>query len=241
MRCRGCGVARPDPIATQVARRIRADIIGGGLAPGTRLTEKLLTERYAVSRMPVREALRALEAEGLVDTRPFAGSSVAASPEEDADDLFDVRLVVEAATARRAAECAAAQLAAGEPDARWWSVRREVSQVLEEGDLRIAEHNFEALAALNMRFHALVADLSGSASLRGVLHQISGRIEWLFAAHVTHRGPSAWSEHREIMRLIDGGDSAGAAALMELHVTLARDGYRKLVGTSNLSLTPDPE
>ena len=106
-----------------VAAQIRTDIIKGKLEPGAKLREVALAERYEVSRIPIREALRALEADGLVESRKFSGSVVAPSPAEDAEDLFEIRIVLESATAKRAARRAAELSAGGEHDAQWSEIR----------------------------------------------------------------------------------------------------------------------
>ncbi|WP_453985073.1 GntR family transcriptional regulator [Brevibacterium casei] len=208
-----------------VGARIRADIIAGNLEPGTKLRETALAEQYAVSRIPVREALRSLEAEGLVESRPYVGSVVAPSPIEDAEDLFEIRIVLEAATARRAAKRAAAQADGGEPDPRWRAVRKEINEILDDGDTVIAESRFHDLAVLNMRFHFAIAELSGSLSLISLLRQISGKIEWLYSLNVSRRGTQAWPEHRAILAAVDAGQETTAAELMGAHVARSRDAY----------------
>lgn len=208
-----------------VTKRIRDDIISGALPSGSRLTETALAARYEVSRMPVRESLRALAAEGLVEIRPYAGARVAALPDDDAADLFAVRIELEAATARRAGERARRQITGGDPDPGWWEVRRGIAAVLEQGDAAIAAGDLVSLAPLNMRFHQGVAELSGSMALASVLEQISGRIEWLYSVNVTRRGQGAWSEHHQIMQAIDAGDPPQASERMRQHVQGSRDSY----------------
>lgn len=208
-----------------VGARIRSDIISGVLAPGTKLRETALAKQYAVSRIPVREALRSLEAEGLVESRPYVGSVVAPSPIEDAEDLFEIRIVLESATARRAAKRAAALADGEEPDPRWRAVRKEINDILEAGEVVIADGRFEELAMLNMRFHFAIAELSGSLSLISLLRQISGKIEWLYSLNVSRRGSRAWPEHRAILAAIDAGQEATAAELMGEHVGRSRDAY----------------
>ncbi|MGV2822005.1 GntR family transcriptional regulator [Brevibacterium casei] len=208
-----------------VGARIRSDIISGVLAPGTKLRETALAKQYAVSRIPVREALRSLEAEGLVESRPYVGSVVAPSPIEDAEDLFEIRIVLESATARRAAKRAAALADGEEPDPRWRAVRKEINDILKAGEVVIADGRFEELAVLNMRFHFAIAELSGSLSLISLLRQISGKIEWLYSLNVSRRGSRAWPEHRAILAAIDAGQEANAAKLMGEHVGRSRDAY----------------
>lgn len=218
-------VAAGEPSTLVVSTRIRSDIISGVLAPGTKLRETALAKQYAVSRIPVREALRSLEAEGLVESRPYVGSVVAPSPIEDAEDLFEIRIVLESATARRAAKRAAALADGEEPDPRWRAVRKEINDILKAGEVVIADGRFEELAVLNMRFHFAIAELSGSLSLISLLRQISGKIEWLYSLNVSRRGSRAWPEHRAILAAIDAGQEATAAELMGEHVGRSRDAY----------------
>ena len=208
-----------------VAAQIRTDIIQGRLEPGAKLREVALAEHYEVSRIPIREALRALEADGLVESRKYSGSVVAPSPVEDAEDLFEIRIVLESATAKRAARRAAELSAGGDHDAKWSEIRAEINEILEAGDAVIAEERFEDLAVLNMRFHFAIAELSGSLSFISLLRQISGKIEWLYSLNLMRRGPQAWPEHREIIAAIDAGQVEQAAEVMARHVRRSRDSY----------------
>lgn len=220
-----------DPAPRQrVQDEIRRDIILGKLPAGSRITETALAKNYGISRVPVREALRALEAEGFVESKPFAGSTVSAIPVDDADDLFAVREALEAATARRAARRAAAQFTTGTPDAEWWTKRKELAALLDEGDSVIADDRFDVLPELNTRFHLGIAELSGSASLTALLRQISGKIEWLYASDIDSRGKESWAEHRTIMAAIDSGNVPGAELGMSSHVHQSRTGYLSRFG-----------
>lgn len=218
--------AKAEPAAKQrVQDVIRHDIIFGNLLPGTRITEAALAEKYGISRVPVREALRALEAEGFVNSRPYAGSTVSAIPVDDADDLFAVREALEAATARRAARRAAAQLAAGAAGGDWLEKRRELAGIIAAGDAAVEKGNVELLPELNIRFHLGIAELAGSSSLTALLRQIAGKIEWLYASDLHSRGQRSWAEHRPVLAAIDAGNPAEAERLMTSHVHASRTGY----------------
>ncbi|SMY11483.1 GntR family transcriptional regulator [Brevibacterium jeotgali] len=218
-------------IAVRVTRRVRADIISGEIPPGTRLTEKLLSEQYEVSRVPVRECLRALEAEGLVIVRPYAGATVVEPQPADVDVLFDVRRTLEGEMVRRAAGRAAGragrQLEQDGPDEEWWALRREIGRVLDEGDEALQEGRVDELPGLNQRFHALLADMSASPSLSGILRQVSGKIERLFAHTGTYRGDAAWGEHKEILAAVVEGRVDEAGDLMASHLERSRAGLRE--------------
>ena len=225
-------------VKLSVQDAIRRDIIVGTLQPGTRITEASLSATHGVSRVPVREALRALEAEGFVESRANVGSRVAAIPVDDADDLFAVREALEVATARRAATRAAALFSASAPPPEeWWRIRRILAGILDDGDAAVEKGDLERLPALNNRFHLGIADLSGSASLGVLLRQLSGKIEWLYASDEHSRGKKLWPEHRVILAAIDAGDADRAGALMEWHVRQSRIGYL----SRSASRTPSSE
>lgn len=210
----------------RVKDEIRRDIIFGGLLPGTRVTEAALAQKYAVSRVPVREALRALEAEGFVESKPYAGSTVSDIPADEADDLFLVREALESALARRAARRSSRQFAEDEKGVEWRRVRKDLALLLDEGDTVVTGGDLRELPELNIRFHLGIAELSGSSSLMALLRQISGKIEWLYATDVDNRGKQSWSEHRLVLAAIDDGDPVEAERLMANHVSRSRTGYR---------------
>ena len=208
-----------------ISDRIRRDIIRGVLAPEAKITEAALAARYGSSRVPVREALRALAAEGFVESRPYAGSRVARLDPGEAGDLFDVRMAVESATARRAAKRAAGQASSGTPDPAWWATRRQLGEILSAGDSAAADGRLDVLPELNLRFHRGIADLADSASLQALLAQLAGKIEWLYASDVGFRGRDSWSEHRPILAAVDAGSPAEAQELMRAHIRRSKDSF----------------
>ncbi|GAA1493807.1 GntR family transcriptional regulator [Curtobacterium herbarum] len=221
----GCGTLGPVLNGAGVLDAIRRDIVAGDLLPGTRVTEAFLAERYGVSRVPVREALRGLEGEGFVVSQPNVGSRIAAIPFDEADDLFAVRESLEVATARRAATRARTLFDGDALPEDWWRVRRELGEVLDAGDAAVEHDELELLVDLNERFHLLVAALSGSTTLATLLRQLSRKIEWLYAMDTFSRGARLWPEHRRILSAIDAGDVETAVARMAAHVQQSRVGY----------------
>ncbi len=217
---------------------VRHDIISGVLTPGTRITEASLAERYGVSRVPVREALRALEAEGFVLSQANVGSRVAPIPVDDADDLFAVREALEIAIAQRAATRAMALFSAEAPSTLWFHARRELGIILDEGDAAVHSGELARLVELNDRFHLGIATLGASPSLGVLLRQLSGKIEWLYAADQNSRGKRLWPDHRVILSAIDAGDHELAGTLMKRHVRESRIGY---LSRHAVAVSSDPE
>lgn len=120
-------------LAEEVADRLRRDILTGTFSPGARLVAQVLEDRYGVSHIPIREALRILEAERLVTSRRGIGAVVAQVGEKDLHDLYEVRKVLEVHVLRRAiplyedavlgqAHAAFVRLDAATPsdDPAWW-------------------------------------------------------------------------------------------------------------------------
>ncbi len=121
----------PGTVATRVAELLRDDIIQGLIAGGERLSEVALAERYGVSRIPIREALRIVEGQGLVEIHPFSGAFVSELSTDDVVDIFEIHEALESIALRLALPqltsedlLAAEQLARKaerEPDPRRWA------------------------------------------------------------------------------------------------------------------------
>lgn len=197
----------------EVTGRLRADIVDGRLAPGERLVESRLSERYGVSRVPVREALRALEAEGLVVIEPYRGSTVATLSAAEAQDLFEVREAVERTSARRAAQRADDDTLIA------------LSVIVERGLAALDSGRLEVLPELNHRFHLTIASGGANPALVALQQQLSGTIRWLYASDVRHRAPESWAEHSSILAAVRERDAERAGTLMSEHVRASQRGF----------------
>ncbi|OJF84542.1 hypothetical protein NS14008_21345 [Nocardia seriolae] len=197
-----------------MCRAIRDDIIRGAYSPGQRLTEEAIAERHGVSRVPVREALRTLQAEGFASSRPYAGVFVAALTEEEAADLLEIRARLEPLCASRAA------------------VRRTPEQLgrLKEltalGQDAVAAGRLDELARLNSRFHEVLAEASGSTLLAQLTMQLSWKIAWVYSVELPRRAGDSWREHEEICAALEAGDPDRAAAVVAAHISHAASAYR---------------
>ncbi|WP_280220573.1 GntR family transcriptional regulator [Nocardia neocaledoniensis] len=198
----------------QVCRAIRDDIIRGDFVSGQRLTEDTLAERYGVSRVPVREALRTLEAEGFASSRPYAGTFVAELTEAEAADLLEIRALLEPLCASRAA------------------TRRSPEQLgrLKEltslGQEAVRDGRLDELARLNSRFHEVLAEASGSALLTQLITQLSWKIAWVYAVELPRRAEDSWDEHEQICAALAAGDAERARAVVAEHIAHAESAYR---------------
>jgi DNA-binding GntR family transcriptional regulator len=201
---------RASSVVTLAYDRIRALILAGDIPPGTRLGQVDLAEQLGVSRTPVREALRRLDAEGLVDFQDNRGFRVAELAIEAVVRRLEVRLLLEPGIARLAAERAtAADLAALEANARREERARSALAVHD------ASREFHLLVAAAAHNGELVATIKGLWLIevgRRLLAQRRAAPDWQ-AGDV--------EEHRAIVSAIRERDGARAAALMEDHVRRA--------------------
>jgi DNA-binding GntR family transcriptional regulator len=150
------GLAERDPEAgpPQTASErayieLRQRILDGRLPAGRRLKETELASEIGVSRTPVRDALRRLSAEGLLDFRPNAGATVAVWSETQIEHVFRIRAMLEP----YASEIAASQIRDDEVEAL-----RRLCAVMEEAARRETQADLDTLAAANARFHRIVID-----------------------------------------------------------------------------------
>jgi DNA-binding GntR family transcriptional regulator len=146
--------------AHSVCTAIRDDIVAGVYERGSRLTEELLARRYGVSRVPVREALRTLEAEGFVVTRRHAGACVAEPTEQEGADVLEMRMLLEPLGASRAAQ------------RRTEAHLKVLRGLVRLGQERARRGNSEDLRSLGGWFHETLAQASGSPALTSMLTQL---------------------------------------------------------------------
>ncbi|MBU4518740.1 MAG: GntR family transcriptional regulator [Gammaproteobacteria bacterium] len=198
--------ASHSPLTLLVVEKMRERILDGSLPPGHRLVEGRVSAEFDVSRIPVREALRHLAAEGLVTIEPRRGASVTRFSEEQVLELVEVRGNLEALNAK---------LAARHKDPEQIAKMR---RILEEGN-RLADANeLEALAQLNHAFHDVLSQAAGNSVLQDVMRSLRDRTVLLFTPFNRHRCRQNWEEHAAILRAVLNADPELAAVLALCHV-----------------------
>lgn len=197
-----------EPEAQRVARVLRDQIVDGARAPGSRLVERDLADELGVSRVPVREALRALVAEGLVTPRPRTWAVVRTFTDDDVDHLLEVRSALEAMAARRAAErrdpAGVAALAA--------ALAREEDAAARE----------DATAARRAAadFHEALLAAAGNSVLDELAAVTASRARWLLARHEDLAEMA--HEHRLLLDAVRAGDTDAAQRLVHAHLETSR-------------------
>lgn len=191
---------------------LRERILGGEYVPGERLAEVELAEKLGVSRTPVREALRRLAAEGLVDITANKGARVVEYPRTDLERIFEIRSRVEGLSARIAAETAT-----DDDIDRLEHIATVLGDHSEAGRL-------EEVYRLNAEYHATLNGLAGSTVVTATVNQLihsSVLVRTLHAFDEPARRRSV-AHHLEIVAALRARDGDWAEAVMHAHLLSAR-------------------
>ena len=191
-----------------VAARLRSMVFERQLAPGQWIDEKALAEAWSVSRTPLREALKVLAAEGLVELVPQRGCRVIELSDEDADDLFPVMALLEGRCAHEAvAKAGAADIA-------------ELQRLHAELERHAAAHDVDGYYRANHVFHSRVQALAdnrwldrSTGDLRKFLRLLRGR-----QLNLPGRIDVSIAEHRELIAAFEQRDAARAEQAMHDHL-----------------------
>jgi len=199
---------------------VRSGIIAGRFPLGTRITEHEVVAAAGVSRTPAREALRRLHAEGLVDLTPNQGAVVIDWSPADTDEIFDLRAVLEAYGAARAATHAtSAQVAS--------LAALAARQHLEATERR--EGHLERIRSLNSSFHLELQQASASPRLSRILVALldASLIMKTFNHYTSDDLQRSAAHHLELVQALEQRDSEWAASVMRSHVLAAKRSLRR--------------
>ncbi|MER5939672.1 GntR family transcriptional regulator [Streptomyces sp. NPDC001928] len=191
-------------IRERVLATLRQDIIAGRLRPGDRLVERELADRFRVSRVPVREAIRALVAEGFVHFETPRRTVVRRLTPADVKELFELREALEVYAAGLAAS-----RATQEDLAELREMLRTAASATEAGDA-------ERITDVNTRFHNRILAMAGNSLLTSVMEPVDGRLRWL--TRQNEEWPQLLTEHQELYEAIASGDPDRARAHTLSHV-----------------------
>lgn len=192
----------------EVARALRALIQSGELKPQQRLNEGELADRFRISRTPLREAIKILATEGLLDLLPNRGARVASISESEIDEMLEVIAGLEAT----GGELACAKIT----DAELSAIAALHDRM---ADAYRRRHHLEYFD-LNRQIHEAIIAASGNATLQGIYATLSGRVQR--ARYAAHKTPEQWqgamADHERMMDLLRARDGAGLARLLRDHV-----------------------
>lgn len=213
-------------LADELQETLEGLIVSGALKPGTRLDEAELVERFKVSRTPLREALKSLAGNGLVDIRGHQGACVATISVPVLIEMFQMMAVSEGLcakyAARRATVAQRAQMAA---------IHQRLVHLLEIGD-------HESFYEVNRAFHEALYDASNTSYLSEQTRRLRKRVG-VYRRHVTFqpgRMAATIGEHQAILDAIDRNDAEAAFAAAVGHVTLLQDDMVDLIAAISTHL-----
>jgi DNA-binding GntR family transcriptional regulator len=210
--------------ADDTLKRLRDDILHGVLKPGTRLAEATVAGHLGVSRVPVREALFALEREALVEFSATGRAFVKVFTPQDFEELFVLRLTLEPVAARLAAR----------------QLRSDVSALRENLAATQKARSVQEVTHLDLDFHECILEASGNARLLKLWRSLRGELElWLGRLHRSHQLQTkdtlreTVEAHRDLIACFQSQTSDACERLMREHIL----GWREWLPMQ----TPQPE
>ena len=198
-----------------ITERLRDQILSNQLKPGERLIADDLALTFGVSRSMIREALLLLATEGFINIIPRKGTFVTQMSAKQANDLFEVRLLLEGQVASLAAE------------RRTDENLRDLRETVGLGLAAALAGNVDQLPALNTRFHNLLADTADNDYLTETLSRLSNIIQWVYSRRIIERSTDSWKEHLRIVDAIEQMDPNAAEAAAHDHITRAWAAYQQ--------------
>lgn len=209
------------PLSIQISKKLEDDIIYGFFQPGTKLDEQELCERYGASRTPIREALKLLAAEGLVEIRPRRGAIIPAINSRTLCEMFEVMAELEAMCGRLAA-----RRIQPEEKLELKKLHQICQDYLNQND---SENYYEA----NRLFHFAIYQASHNAFLIEQACALHKRLHPYrrLQLRVNHRMNQSFSEHNDILEAIFSGHEQEAEALLKAHVVIQGEKFTDFIAS----------
>lgn len=211
----GLNLSRVQPrvLRQEVLTALRTAILANEITAGTRILEAEVAEQMGVSRAPVREAIRHLEQEGLVEIFPHRGAVVVGLPEAEIDAIYELRSVIEGRA------IAAAIASVTDEDLG------RLEAIIVDMDRAIDAREVETVADLDLQFHGLIVELSGMTLLRHIWSGLDGLVRVRSYQALDRPGATAEyfltnaaSSHSVLVDALRDGDPEAAAILARQHV-----------------------
>ena len=210
---------KPTTLAVETARHLREAIIRGDFPSGAHLNETQLTRELSLSRSPVREALRILEAEGLVTLEPHRGAHVRGVSEQDLEEIFDVRLMIETHGVRRGLHRLSPEAMA--------PLRAAVAEA--RAALRAAD--IDRWHRASLQFHDGLVTLAANRHLTRLHEALKTSLRRYQISVIGPAGePERFqTEHEAILESLEEGRVERSAALVGAHITNLKEALLKAI------------
>ncbi len=208
----------PTALYQEVAERLRQRIFAHELTPGTWIDEQKLAEQYGISRTPLREALKVLASEGMVDLKPRRGCYVTEISRQDLDDLFPLIALLEG-------RCAADAVKRAKP-----AEINELKVIHERLEAAARDGRMDAFFEANQEFHRRIQELANNRWLLSVIQDLRKvlKLSRMHSLSLEGRLQQSLDEHRGILAAIEAGDAAKAEKLMHDHLLSGREALAKM-------------
>jgi len=208
----------PTALYQEVAERLRQRIFAHELTPGDWVDEQKLAEQYGISRTPLREALKVLAAEGLVELKPRRGCYVTEISRQDIDDIFPLMAMLEG-------RCAFIAVQLAKP-----ADIRGLKAIHEKLELAAKENRIDAFFEANQEFHRRIQELTNNRWLLSVIQDLRKvlKLSRLHSLSLEGRLQQSLEEHRVIMAAFEAGDAQQAEKSMHDHLLYGREALAKM-------------
>ena len=195
-----------------VYAQLRREILSCDLAPGSKIFEQELAERFGVSKSPVREALLRLQEQNLVDVQPRSGYRVRAISRSEAGEMYEMRYLYERACVMRAIAHASDAAIASLEDHVMMKARQPISEWI----------------AANRRFHAAIAEICGNGRLADAATKLIDQFDrFIFVSVTKLEQPPDFrrfnDDHLALVQAMRKRDKRRAAAIVKSHIDASRD------------------
>jgi len=209
-------MVRSHSLPALVGRELTDRILAGELAAGSKLNEADIALRLGVSRGPVREAFRALEVAGLVRLEKNRGVYVRELSSAEADEIFELRALLDEFAGRRAAQHATAEDV------------RTLTAIVERMDEATRQGDADGYFELNLAFHDRIVGLAGNAKLSELYRRLVNELALFRRASFDHAAnlPRSAAEHRAIVEHIAARESESTGRLLREHAMASRERAR---------------
>ncbi|MEM6681857.1 MAG: GntR family transcriptional regulator [Pseudomonadota bacterium] len=205
----------------RIVRAIEAEIVNGKRQPGSHLNEQEIADRFAVSRTPVREAMRHLASAGLVEVKPRRGAFVARIPVTRLIQLFEAMTELEALCAGLAAR----RMRPEEKD----DLSRVHAAYKQFAKPETAERYYDE----SLEFHRLIFKGTHNEVLEDMANKMFNQLTAYRRRQLSHprRTEKSFAEHEDVLQAILAGDEAAASALMRKHTNMVGENVVDLIDT----------
>nr|MBL8410239.1 GntR family transcriptional regulator [Dechloromonas sp.] len=209
----------PTALYQEVAERLRQRIFAHELTPGTWIDEQKLAEQYGISRTPLREALKVLASEGLVELKPRRGCYVTEISRQDLDDIFPLMALLEG-------RCAVDAVNRAKP-----ADIKELKAIHEKLEAAARDGRIDAFFEANQAFHRRIQEMANNRWLLSVIQDLRKvlKLSRLHSLSLEGRLQQSLEEHRTIMAAFEAQDAAKAEKTMHDHLLSGREALARML------------